>query len=232
MIKKIFSHFNRYLYFSIIVHVIILILILKYCNRKVFVFESTQRNTRIEMVQVDKNQLNTLRKSQTSVQRKKVMHQGYKNPIVSSVKVHNQIENTESTNSYEITHSRTKPMQMYNKPQTVFDNIKLNQSVQSDLNSLQTEDSEEHLSFVNGDSRNVIDSCHDELAGIGVSINTNVRLQLVINAEGNVLSAEIVTSSGDIDKDSQILAIVNRWKFEEGDLERQTVVVNLKYFVK
>ncbi|MBR6061436.1 MAG: TonB family protein [Spirochaetales bacterium] len=123
-------------------------------------------------------------------------------------------------------------MQVYNKPQPVFGKVKMRESVQSDLEALNEPDDESELTFVNGESRGVLDSCQDELGGIGLSRNANVKLELVINAAGEVLSATLITSTGDMNIDAQIVSVLTKWRFEPGDTDRQTVIVNLKYFIK
>ena len=114
----------------------------------------------------------------------------------------------------------------------VSDQIQMSESVQSDLEALNETDDEAVLTFVNGESRGVLDSCQDELGGIGLSRNANVKLELVINAAGEVLSATLITSTGDMNIDAQIVTVMQKWRFESGDTDRQTVIVNLKYFIK
>ena len=160
------------------------------------------------------------------------VHRGYRNTIEGQVRVSEQIEYQQSQNQYEVTHSKTKPMQVYNKQQPVFGKVKMRESVAADLSELNVSDDEAELVFTSGEQRGILDSCQDELGGIGLSRNANVKLELVINAAGDVLSATLITSTGDMNIDAQIVSVLTKWKFESGDTDRQTVIVNLKYFIK
>ena len=223
---------NIYLVISIALHAILLVLVMLYLGRTTFIFESKERNINITMTNVSRKELSQLRQARhQTTRRTESVHRGYKNMIDGRVAVSEPIQMSESTNTYEITHSKTKPMQVYNKPQPVFGKVKMRESVQSDLEALNEPDDESELTFVNGESRGVLDSCQDELGGIGLSRNANVKLELVINAAGEVLSATLITSTGDMNIDAQIVSVLTKWRFEPGDSDRQTVIVNLKYFI-
>ena len=224
---------NIYLVISIALHAILLVLVMLYLGRTTFIFESKERNINITMTNVSRKELSQLRQARhQTTRRTESVHRGYKNMIDGRVAVSEPIQMSESANTYEITHSKTKPMQVYNKPQPVFGKVKMRESVQSDLEALNEPDDESELTFVNGESRGVLDSCQDELGGIGLSRNANVKLELVINAAGEVLSATLITSTGDMNIDAQIVSVLTKWRFEPGDTDRQTVIVNLKYFIK
>ncbi|MBR6198845.1 MAG: energy transducer TonB [Spirochaetales bacterium] len=224
---------NIYLVISIALHAILLVLVMLYLGRTTFIFESKERNINITMTNVSRKELSQLRQARhQTTRRTESVHRGYKNMIDGRVAISEPIQMSESTNTYEITHSKTKPMQVYNKPQPVFGKVKMRESVQSDLEALNEPDDESELTFVNGESRGVLDSCQDELGGIGLSRNANVKLELVINAAGEVLSATLITSTGDMNIDAQIVSVLTKWRFEPGDTDRQTVIVNLKYFIK
>ena len=224
---------NIYLVISIALHAILLVLVMLYLGRTTFIFESKERNINITMTNVSRKELSQLRQARhQTTRRTESVHRGYKNMIDGRVAVSEPIQMSESTNTYEITHSKTKPMQVYNKPQPVVGKVKMRESVQSDLEALNEPDDESELTFVNGESRGVLDSCQDELGGIGLSRNANVKLELVINAAGEVLSATLITSTGDMNIDAQIVSVLTKWRFEPGDSDRQTVIVNLKYFIK
>lgn len=224
---------NIYLVISIALHAILLVFVMLYLGRTTFIFESKERNINITMTNVSRKELSQLRQARhQTTRRTESVHRGYKNMIDGRVAVSEPIQMSESANTYEITHSKTKPMQVYNKPQPVFGKVKMRESVQSDLEALNEPDDESELTFVNGESRGVLDSCQDELGGIGLSRNANVKLELVINAAGEVLSATLITSTGDMNIDAQIVSVLTKWRFEPGDSDRQTVIVNLKYFIK
>ena len=231
--KPVVDVFNIYLILSIALHSILLVFVMLYLGRTTFIFESKERNISITMTNVSRKELSQLRQARhQTTRRTESVHRGYKNMIDSRVAVSDQIQMSESTNTYEITHSKTKPMQVFNRQQPVFGKVKMHESVQSDLEALNETDDEAELTFVNGESRGVLDSCQDELGGIGLSRNANVKLELVINAAGEVLSATLITSTGDMNIDAQIVTVMQKWRFESGDTDRQTVIVNLKYFIK
>ena len=231
--KSAVDVFNIYLVISIALHSILLVFVMLYLGRTTFTFESKERNINIQMVNVSSKELRQMRQpTQRTSRKKETTHRGYKDTIEGQVSVSEKIAISESTNTYEITHSKTKPMQVFNKQQPVFGKVKMRESVAADLSELNVTDDESELVFADGEARGVLDSCQDELAGMNLNRNADVKLTLVINASGDVLSAELVTSTGDMNIDARIVAVMHKWRFEPGDNDRQTVVVNLKYFIK
>ena len=228
-----YNDLNIYLIISIALHSILLVLVMLYLGRTTFTFESKERNINLQMVNVNSKELSKMRQTRhQTTKRTESVHRGYRNTIEGQVRVSEHIEYQQSQNQYEVTHSKTKPMQVYNKQQPVFGKVKMRESVAADLSELNVSDDEAELVFTSGEQRGILDSCQDELGGIGLSRNANVKLELVINAAGDVLSATLITSTGDMNIDAQIVSVLTKWKFESGDTDRQTVIVNLKYFIK
>lgn len=88
------------------------------------------------------------------------------------------------------------------------------------------------IRFENGEYRKIVVDLRQEFSKLDFIASTQCRVRIVIDETGTVIHSEILESTGELENDSQILALVNRWKFEESSLKRQTAVVEMKYYFR
>lgn len=92
------------------------------------------------------------------------------------------------------------------------------------------EEINEGISLTDGNFRKLIYYDKSELESFKILSNNEISLLITINRDGFIENAVIERSSGDADKDRQIIRIVSAWKFEEGETSDRGVL-RLKYFL-
>lgn len=88
------------------------------------------------------------------------------------------------------------------------------------------------ISFLDGESRRLLDNKNKELAALNLQTNTNCKIKIHINSDGLVEYAEIMESTGSLEKDNAILSIIKKWRFEKSVKNIQTAQVKIKYYLK
>lgn len=89
-----------------------------------------------------------------------------------------------------------------------------------------------YLDFVEGEERELINDYKDEFYSLDLNYTVNCKVKITIDLNGNVKSAVMVESTGDINKDNKIMAIINKWQFNSSNKLISEAIVELRYLFR
>jgi len=93
-------------------------------------------------------------------------------------------------------------------------------------------DSNEYLNFTRGDKRTLLEDYKDELSILNFEFAINCKLKIEIDNEGSVVNVSVLESTGDVAKDTKIIAVIYKWKFDESTKILTEATVQLKYLIR
>lgn len=219
--------FIKYLALSSLFHFIVIIVILLIPNKVKFLYDKEEKTANIEVTKFSSKELNKIRRSLFASSGSKTIHKGYKNQIDSlpfnykaQVEIENKIYQTENT-SYA---PRTAPKNI----STLFDDENLDKYLEKEIQELEIDP----INWKDGSVRSLLTNYQDELKGINIESNVNMKFSIDIDSSGDVIAVEIIETSGDFEKDKKIIAVIQKWKFEKSQKDKQTAIINLNYLLE
>ncbi len=219
--------FVKYLALSSLLHLVAILVILLTPNKIKFLYDKEEKSANIEISKFSAKELSKIRRSLSKSSGSKTMHKGYKNQIDSlpfnyktQVEVDNKIYQTEK-NSFA---PRTIPKNI----SKLFDDEDLDKFLEKEIKDLEIDP----INWKDGSVRSLLTSYEDELRGINIQSNVNMKFSIDIDSSGDVIAVEIIETSGDFEKDKKIIAVIQKWKFEKSQKEKQTAIINLNYLLE
>ena len=221
------KEFYKFLLISLIVHIVLIALwSFTFTKDRNLTFKK-DKDLKIILSNTNNASIKKLKQSFQKSSQKKNIHYGYKN-YIEGIKISEQIKNEVSQKEYIIDNLNFIPDSITNINKSLFSDENLRETVKDDLKTLDMTP----INFGDGSNRVLTNSYSNLLKEINLASNINVKILIHIDSSGFVIYAEIIESSGEIDKDNSILDIVKKWKFEENEKERQLAVVNLNYLIR
>jgi len=219
--------FVKFLALSSLFHFIVIIVILLIPNKIKFLYDKEEKTANIEVTQFSSKELNKIRRSLSASSGSKTIHKGYKNQIDSlpfnykaQVEIENKIYQTENT-AYA-------PRTATKNISTLFDDENLDKFLEKEIQELEID----LINWKDGSVRSLLTNYEDELKGINIESNVNMKFSIDIDSSGDVIAVEIIETSGDFEKDKKIIAVIQKWKFEKSQKEKQTAIINLNYLLE
>ena len=148
--------------------------------------------------------------------------------IESDISMNNNVKINVNNKTYSIKTGNINLESIDNNDIDLFEDENFNKNIEEELKLLDISP----VRFVDGEKRNLVSDFKEELNVIDLSFNTNCKVMINIDGNGNVVSTEMLESTGDIEKDNKILSVIKKWKFEENSKLNQVAIVELKYYLK
>ncbi|HOE99764.1 MAG TPA: hypothetical protein PK385_10160 [Spirochaetota bacterium] len=219
--------FIKYLALSSALHLAVILIILLIPNKVKFLYDKEEKTANIEVTKFSSKELTKIRRSLSKSSGSKTIHKGYKDQIDSpslnykaQVEVENKIYQAENT-SYA---PKIAPKTITK----LFDDEDLDKFLDKEIKEFDIDP----INWKDGSVRSLLTGYEDELKGIDIQSNVNMKFSIDIDSSGDVIAVEILETSGDFEKDKKIIAIIKKWKFEKSQKDIQTAVINLNYLLE
>jgi len=153
----------------------------------------------------------------------------YDEEIKKNVKIENEVKLNVKNSDLIYQYSNIYDREIKTEEISIFDNEVIKKKFKEE--EFLSQDSG-YINFVDGNKRSLVNDYKDELKTLNLNFSINCKLKIIIDNNGVVKDVVMIESTGDIEKDSKIINIINRWKFDESNRLVTEAIVELKYLFR
>lgn len=220
--------FIKFLVISFILHIIIISALFSYFSKTKLNMEFKEKSVNVAISKIEKREIRKLYKKKKSRIGEVKSIEGYKGSITEK-NIDQTIDWFVEDNKFSYKKVEIESKKFKKDKKDLLKDENLLKYTKKDLESLNTN---EAFYFTDGKKRKLVIGYIEELKSLNIESNVKFKTKLEIDKNGEVLSIDIIESSGDIKKDKYIIDIIKKWKFEESDIINQIVIVELKYLLE
>lgn len=223
------KRFILFLIVSFVIHIIVLFFLYYYFINTKLEFSFKEESIKIKLNKINTNDKKRLYKIKKSDLGKVKSVQGYKSSISESI-IDTTVDFSISENIYSYEQEKVYSKNVKHISKNLFQDEDFFKYAKKEINDL-NEKQREGIYFLDGSKRALINNYIEEFQNLNIDANIKFKAKLEIDKNGDVIKVELVESSGDIQKDSNIIAILKKWNFEKNEKLIQVVIVELKYLL-
>ncbi|HOV14860.1 MAG TPA: hypothetical protein PK771_11290 [Spirochaetota bacterium] len=223
--------FNFLLFFSMIIHLLIITAFIYFISiKKINLLYNDEKKISLSIKQVTKKALlKSLVSKNYSFDLKKDNFNQYDEEIKKNVKIENEVKLNVKNSDLIYQYSNIYDREIKTEEISIFDNEVIKKKFKEE--EFLSQDSG-YINFVDGNKRSLVNDYKDELKTLNLNFSINCKLKIIIDNNGVVKDVVMIESTGDIEKDSKIINIINRWKFDESNRLVTEAIVELKYLFR
>jgi len=214
-----------------IIHLLIITAFIYFISiKKINLLYNDEKKISLSIKQVTKKALlKSLVSKNYSFDLKKDNFNQYDEEIKKNVKIENEVKLNVKNSDLIYQYSNIYDREIKTEEISIFDNEVIKKKFKEE--EFLSQDSG-YINFVDGNKRSLVNDYKDELKTLNLNFSINCKLKIIIDNNGVVKDVVMIESTGDIEKDSKIINIINRWKFDESNRLVTEAIVELKYLFR